>query len=70
MTMDATTAAASIQTATQESVNLLNTQMQSNRQLTNAGVAAQSARMQDQMNSDAMAGLKTMAQTIGQSIAR
>lgn len=68
--MDATTAAASIQTATQESVNLLNTQMQSNRQLTNAGVAAQSARMQDQMNSDAMAGLKSMAQTIGQSIAR
>lgn len=68
--MDATTATASIETATRESINLLNTQMRSNRQLTNAGVAAQAARMQDQMNSDAMAGLKTMAQTIGQSIAR
>lgn len=68
--MDATTALTAIQTATQDSVNLLNAQMQSNRQLTNAGVATQSARMLDQMNSDAMAGLKTMAQTIGQSISR
>jgi len=68
--MDATSALAAIQTSTQESVNLMTTQMQSNRQLTNAGVATQAARMQDQMNSDSMAGLKTMAQTIGQSISR
>ncbi len=68
--MDASTAAASIESATQDSINLLNTQMKSNRQLTNAGVAAQAARMQDQMNTDAMAGLKSMAQTIGQSISK
>lgn len=68
--MDASTAATSIETATQDSIKLLNTQMQSNRKLTNAGVAAQAARMQDQMNSDAMAGLKSMAQTIGQSISK
>lgn len=66
--MDSAAAITQLGQSTQESMNVLNAQMQSNRQLTNSGIAAQASRMSDQMNSDAMAGQVSLARNIGQSI--
>jgi hypothetical protein len=66
--MENASAITQLNQSTQESMNVLNAQMQSNRQITNSGIAAQASRMSDQMNSDAMAGQVSLARSIGQGI--